>query len=133
MKFNHIGVFVSTLDSGRKYLESILHIANWTDPIEDPIQKVIVQFGIDMSGIRYEIIAPCGEGNPVQPLLLQSKNILNHVAYSVEDIGIEIKRLQGERCILISGPSPAVAFNRRKIAFLYTPLRFIIELIENKY
>lgn len=131
MKFNHIGVFVSTIDSGRKHLESILHIASWTDSIEDPIQKVIVQFGLDKSGIQYEIIAPLGEGNPVQPLLLQSKNILNHVAYNVENIDIEIKRLQGERCILISGPSPAVAFNNNKIAFLYTPLRFIVELIEN--
>lgn len=132
MKFDHIGVFVSTIDLGRKYLESILHITNWTDAIEDPIQKVIVQFGIDKSGIRYEIIAPCGEGNPVQPLLLQSKNILNHVAYNVENIDIEIKRLQRERCILISGPSPAIAFNNNKIAFLYTPLRFVLELIEDK-
>ena len=132
MKFDHIGVFVSTIDLGRKYLESILHITNWTDAIEDPKQKVIVQFGFDKSGIRYEIIAPCGEGNPVQTLLLQSKNILNHVAYNVENIDIEIKRLQRERCILISGPSPAIAFNNNKIAFLYTPLRFVVELIEDK-
>lgn len=132
MNFNHIGIFVPSLAEGKTYLESILNISNWSEPIEDPIQKVLVQFGKDQLGLCYEIIAPCGDNNPVEPLLIQSKNILNHVAYTVENIEIEIKRLQGERCILISGPSPAKAFDNNKIAFLYTPLRFIIELIENE-
>ena len=131
MKFDHIGIFCASLSSGRKHLENILLVGNWTDPVNDPIQKVSVQFGTDASGIRYELVAPCGENNPVEPLLAQSKNILNHVAYIVKDIYAEIKRLQEERCILISGPSPAKAFNNHNIAFLYTPLRFVIELIEN--
>lgn len=131
MKFDHIGIFVPSIAKGRKYLESILHVSNWTEPIDDPIQKVSVQFGKDILGICYEIVAPYGENNPVEALLSQSKNILNHVAYKVDNIDIEIERLRGERCILVSGPSPAKAFNNNKIAFLYTPLHFIIELIEN--
>lgn len=131
MKFDHIGIFVPSIATGRKYLESILHVSNWTEPVDDPIQKVSVQFGTDLLGICYEIVAPCGENNPVDVLLSQSKNILNHVAYKVDNIDIEIERLIGERCILVSGPSPAKAFNNNNIAFLYTPLRFIIELIEN--
>jgi len=131
MKFDHIGIFVSSMAIGRKYLESMLHVTEWTEPVDDPIQKVSVQFGKDQSGIQYELVAPCGENNPVEPLLAQSKNILNHVAYRVDNIDAEIERLRGERCILVSGPSPAKAFNNNKIAFLYTPLRFVIELIEN--
>ena len=131
MKFDHIGIFVASLALGRKHLENILQIGSWTEPVDDPIQKVSVQFGMDAFGIRYELVAPCGVNNPVDPLLAQSKNILNHVAYLVDDIGVEIERLKQERCILVSGPSPAKAFNNHKIAFLYTPLRFVIELIEN--
>lgn len=131
MQFDHIGIFVSGLANGRSYLEALLHVTHWTEPVDDPIQKVSVQFGTDQSGTRYELVAPCGENNPVEPLLLQSKNILNHVAYLVDDLDADIARLQGERCILVGGPSPAKAFDNRRIAFLYTPLRFVIELIEN--
>jgi methylmalonyl-CoA/ethylmalonyl-CoA epimerase len=132
MQFNHIGIFVSSLQIGRSYLENILNISDWTDSFDDPIQKVSVQFGKDVSGVCYEIIAPYGKDNPVETLLLQSKNILNHVAYNVDNINTEIIKLQNQRCILISGPSPAIAFNNNKIAFLYTPLKFVIELIENE-
>jgi methylmalonyl-CoA/ethylmalonyl-CoA epimerase len=131
MQFDHIGIFVSGLAAGRTHLENILQVTNWTDPVDDPIQKVSVQFGTDRSGTRYELVAPCGENNPVEPLLAQSKNIINHVAYLTDDLDAEISRLQKERCILVSGPSPAKAFDNRRIAFLYTPLRFVIELIEN--
>lgn len=131
MKFDHIGVFVPSLEIGRKHLENIFQISNWTNPVNDHLQKVYVQFGLDFSGIRYELVAPMGNNNPVDPLLKQSKNILNHVAYLVDDIDVSITRLKKERCLLISEPTPAVAFNNHRIAFLYTPLHFVIELIEN--
>ena len=131
MKFDHIGVFVPSLGVGRNYLENILQISNWTVPVDDHLQKVSVQFGVDLSGIRYELVAPCGANNPVDPLLKQSKNILNHIAYLVDDLDVSITKLEQERCLLISGPTPAIAFNNQRIAFLYTPLRFVIELIEN--
>lgn len=131
MKFDHIGVFVPSLDLGRKHLENIFQISNWTNPVNDHLQKVSVQFGLDLSGLRYELVAPLGNNNPVDPLLKQSKNILNHVAYLVDDLDVSITRLKKERCLLISKPTPAIAFNNRRIAFLYTPLHFVIELIEN--
>ncbi len=131
MKFDHIGIFAGSLTEGRKHLANLLQVSAWTTPVDDHIQKVSVQFGTDGSGIRYELVVPFGEGNPVEPLLHQSKNILNHVAYLVDDIDAEIKRMQQERCILVNGPHPAIAFGNKRIAFLYTPLRFIIELIEN--
>ena len=131
MTFDHIGVFVKTLESGRGYLGNILYISNWTIPVDDPIQRVSVQFGTDISGIRYELVAPFGENNPVDSLLKQAKNILNHVAYLVDNIESEIVRFQNEGCVLISPPSQAIAFGNKRVAFLYTPLRIIIELIEN--
>ena len=131
MKFDHIGVFVKSLSVGRKYLTEIVQIKSWSDPINDEIQGVSVQFGYDESGICYELVAPNAKINPVDKLLSQGKNIINHVGYKVNNIENEILRLQNLNCILVSGPTPAIAFNNKKIAFLYTPLKFIIELIEN--
>ena len=86
MEFDHIGIFVSSLSIGRNHLEKLLLVQDWTESVDDPIQKVSVQFANDLSGIKYELVAPYGIDNPVEPLLTQSKNILNHVAYCVDDI-----------------------------------------------
>ena len=130
MKFDHIGIFVSSLETGRIHMEKIFDIKQWSNPVKDPIQGVFVQFGYDSLNICYELVAPAAKTNPVDKVLKNSKNILNHVAYKVKDINSEISRLRDNKCILISGPSPALAFDNNNIAFLYTPLKFIIELIE---
>lgn len=131
MKFDHIGVFVKTLSSGREYLTEIVQIKSWSESFNDKIQGVSVQFGYDESGVCYELVAPNAEINPVDKLLSQGKNIINHVGYKVNNIEEEVLRLRSLNCLLVSGPTPAIAFNNKKIAFLYTPLKFIIELIEN--
>ena len=131
MKFDHIGVFVKTLSSGREYLTEIVQIKSWSESFNDKIQGVSVQFGYDESGVCYELVAPNAKINPVDKLLSQGKNIINHVGYKVNNIEEEVLRLRSLNCLLVSGPTPAIAFNNKKIAFLYTPLKFIIELIEN--
>ena len=130
MEFNHIGIFVNKLENGREELNNLFKIKKWQKPIIDNIQGVKVQFGYDASGICYELVAPYSNINPVDNVLNQGKNILNHVAYKVDNIDEAIKRLQKLNNILITGPVEAKAFDNKKIAFLFTKLRFIIELIE---
>jgi len=130
MEFNHIGIFVKSLEIGRQILTETLQIKNWSEPIVDSIQGVTVQFGYDSTDICYELVAPNAKVNPVDNVLKQGKNILNHVAYKVDNIDQAIKKLQDLNNILISGPVKAKAFNDKKITFLFTKLRFIIELIE---
>jgi hypothetical protein len=45
--FDHIGIVVRTLASGREYLSSLLGISEWTQEFYDPGIKVSVQFGRD--------------------------------------------------------------------------------------
>ena len=130
MEFNHIGIFVKTLENGRDELDKLFGIKKWYEPIIDDVQGVKVQFGYDSCGICYELVAPHSKINPVDNVLSQGKNILNHVAYKVDNIEEAIKRLQNLNNILITGPIKAKAFDNKRIAFLFTKLRFIIELIE---
>ena len=132
MKFNHIGLFVTDLDIGRSKLCSMLPITDISPIIEDPGIKVRIQFCTDDSGIRYELVAPWGENNPVQGALNSGKGILNHVAYSVSNLAQEASRLREEGCIPLGPAQQAVAFNSQLVIFFMTPLRFIIELIEEK-
>ena len=130
MNFDHVGLFVADLETGRQKLSALLPIAHISEPIDDAGMKVRVQFCTDTSGIRYELVAPFGEGNPVSGVLEHGKAILNHVAYRVADLKSEAARLRKEGAIPLGYARPAVAFDGRLVMFFLTPLRFIIELIE---
>jgi len=132
MIFDHIGIFVSALAEGRRHLDLLLGVKHWTEPVEDPQQKVVVQFGVDSSGIRYEIVAPCGNGNPVTQVLTSGRNILNHVAYRVADIDAALSEMRNSGSLPLGEAKPATAFNGNRIAFVLTPLRMIMELIEDR-
>ena len=130
MRFEHIGIFVQSLEKGHFHLSECFQIVDFTDPVDDYALKVRVQFCTDSSGIRYELVSPLGEENPVSGILKSGKNVLNHVAYRVENIELEIQRLRENGCLPFGEPTPALAFSGRRVVFLLTPLRFIIELVE---
>jgi methylmalonyl-CoA/ethylmalonyl-CoA epimerase len=131
MIFDHIGVFVRDLADGRRHLAAMLPIAGWTAPVDDPVINVRIQFGTDRSGLRYELVAPLGPGGPVDRALATGSNLLNHVAYRVADLDAEIRRLRRLACIPTGAPQPARAFAGRRVVFLLTPLRFVLELVED--
>jgi len=91
---------------------------------------VRIQFGVDRSGIRYELVAPLGEDNPVSGVVKSGKNVLNHVAYLVPDLDTAMEKMLAQDAVPLGPPMPAVAFNNRRVVFFYTSLRFIVELIE---
>lgn len=131
MKFDHIGLFVSDLDVGREKMSALFPIAKVSPVIEDAGLKVRIQFCTDASGIRYELVAPFGEGNPVSGVLESRKAILNHVAYLVTDLKSEAARLRREGALPLGPAKPAIAFDGRLVMFFLTPLHFIVELIED--
>lgn len=132
MIFDHIGLFVRDIEIGRRQLSTLLPIARWTEVVDDSRMKVRVQFGIDGSGIRYELVAPLGEPNPVARVLDEGKNILNHVAYRCADFESTCAALRREGAVPLGRPQPATAFGGARVAFYLTPLRFIVELVEDR-
>jgi methylmalonyl-CoA/ethylmalonyl-CoA epimerase len=131
MQFDHLGVFVKSLDEGLTHFHKMFHIKTISDEFHDPLLKVSVQLLVDSSGIRYETVAPNGLGNPVDAVLRERKNILNHVAYRTDEFENELVRLRAEGCLPLGKPVPAVAFDGSRVVFLLTPLRLILEIIEN--
>jgi len=130
MIFDHIGLFVADLDQGRRKLKALLPIAAFSEPVEDAGLKVRIQFATDASGVRYELVAPFGEGDPVSGVLASGQAILNHVAYRVEDLDADMARLRAEGALPLGPPAPAIAFGGRRGVFLLTRVRFILELVE---
>lgn len=130
MKFDHIAVTTTNLAAGRSLLTGSIGVCAWTQEFEDPINDVYVQFGRCPSGICYELIAPLSANSPVHGVLAKKINVLNHLAYLVDDLGAQSARLQASRWIPIAAPKPAIAYGGRHIQFLVSPSRLMIELIE---
>ena len=130
MRFDHVGLFVSDLEIGRQQLGALLPIREWNNPIHDPGMNIMVQFGVDESGLRYELVAPAGEPNPVSGVLASGHNILNHVGYRCENFEDAMAKLRAARAMPLGRPRPAVAFQGARIMFYLTPLKFVVELIE---
>ena len=130
MRFHHLGIIVRDMSEGERYLESLLSTLEWSKIFKDPIQQVEVRFGLDHSGIQYELIVPTQESSPVWSTLQSRKNILNHVAYIVENLPVTAEKLRNSSHIPLGPPQPAVAFMESPIQFFLNPLGFVVELIE---
>lgn len=130
MKFDHIGILADTLPQGRTTLAACFDICGWTAEFRDEVNGVFVQFGRDSSGICYEIVAPLNEHSPIMGAITARHNILNHVAYLVDDLSTEAKRLRQAKVYPVGPPRPAIAYGEKHIQFFVTPLRSILELIE---
>lgn len=130
--FDHIGVVVPSVDWGRPRLAPLWGVDQWTQVFEDPIHKVIVQFGRDASGIVYELVAPLGEDAPIKQALAKGQNLLNHVAYRTADLATAAGVLRGQGCIPLGRPAPAVAFGGQPVQFFLTPVRIILEVVQGQ-
>lgn len=130
MIFDHLGVVVPFLSDGRRHLLGLLNVDRWTEEFEDPVNNVWVQFGADRSGTCYELIAPRNDQSPVAQALRRGAPILNHVAYLVRSLDVEVSRLREHGCVPAGGAKPAIAYGGRPIQFLMSPMRFMLELIE---
>jgi methylmalonyl-CoA/ethylmalonyl-CoA epimerase len=131
MRFHHVGYAVQDI---RKYLAdflvpmfSPLHV---TDPVADPIQQVTVCFAEMPGGAVIELVEPLGDKSPVRSILGSSRGGLYHLCYEVDDLDHEVERFRGKGCLPLGKPVPAAAFNGRRIVFLLTPQRDLIELLE---
>jgi methylmalonyl-CoA/ethylmalonyl-CoA epimerase len=130
VKFDHIGVTASELETGRALLETSIGIAGWTEAFRDDINDVWVQFGHCESGICYELVAPLSDRSPVRAVLSKRINVLNHVAYLVNDLPAQGARLVASGWAEVGPARPAIAYGGRPIQFFVSPTRLMLELIE---
>jgi methylmalonyl-CoA/ethylmalonyl-CoA epimerase len=130
MKFDHVGVTTTSLDSGRTLLEGSIGVRAWTDEFRDDVNDVWVQFGRCDAGMCYELVAPLSERSPVNRVLSKKINVLNHLAYLVDDLSTAAARLLAMEFVPVAEARPAIAYGGGLIQFFVAPSRLMIELIE---
>jgi methylmalonyl-CoA/ethylmalonyl-CoA epimerase len=128
-EFHHLGVACRDLDSEERAW-SILGYRQEGADFEDPIQRVRGRFIVG-PGPRLELLMPLSSGSPLDNVL--SKGIkIYHQAFITERFDAAVEALQAQRCRLVGGPAPAVAFQGCRIAFFALPNLAIVEIIETR-
>jgi methylmalonyl-CoA/ethylmalonyl-CoA epimerase len=131
--FDHIGYVVDSIaDYARSWLLPMYPGTLIGETYEDPLQRVRVAFAEFPGHARLELIEPATPDSPVRKILTAKRGGLHHLCYSVDDMEQELERFLANGCLMISRPKPAVAFDGRRVAFLYTPQRDIIEFVERE-
>jgi methylmalonyl-CoA/ethylmalonyl-CoA epimerase len=115
------------MEAGRAFFSEVFG-ASVTEAVTDPIQKVQVCFA-RFDGGTVELVAPAGEGSPVDAVLKKGGGCY-HLCFETDDIEAEIARLRQHRFLPTGAPAPAVAFDQRRICFLYSREGRLIELVE---
>lgn len=129
MRVHHYGLATQSIDKSVSAFLS-LGYEKVTEIIHDPIQGVYLLFLKNKNDHLIELVAPADEKNPVTKIINKVGNSLYHICYEVADIEEQIAILKKERFIVVVAPVEAVAFNNRKICFLYHPSIGLIELLE---
>ncbi len=131
LTFHHLGVAVPDLDDAITTYESIFGYLLTAGPFADPVQQACVCFLQPQHNGEplIEAIAPLGEGSRVQRLIDKGAGAY-HAGYETDDLDDTIADVRAKGCLLIGEPTPAVAFDGRRIAWFYTPARQLVEVVE---
>jgi methylmalonyl-CoA/ethylmalonyl-CoA epimerase len=131
MTIDHVGIVVGSLDGATAYYTTTFGLRAINGRIIDPLQDVELQFLEDDGGARLELIRPLSANSPSARALTQGGG-LNHICYRVDDLESSMKMLVDTGAKVVREPLPAVAFDGRRVAFLYTRQRELIEFVETR-
>jgi len=128
----HVGVAVPSLGPATEALTALFGYRVVSGPFDDPIQKVQVNFLAKSSDdvAEIELIAPIAENSPIRSMLAKDGGGAYHLCFETSDIEGALAHAKKNGCIVVSPPVPAVAFEGRRIAWIYTRSRQLFELVE---
>ena len=130
-RFHHIGYAVADIAAYRRdFFDALFQPEAVTDPVADPIQRVRVCFAAMTGGTVIELVEPMGDDSPLGSVIGSARGGVYHLCYEVADLDAAILRFRQKRCMPLARPTPAAAFDGRRIVFLITPQRDLIELLE---
>jgi methylmalonyl-CoA/ethylmalonyl-CoA epimerase len=131
MKLHHVGIVTDNIKSAIRRHKELFGFVPITEIVDDPIQKVSVVMlsGPETGSVPIELIAPLSDDSPVSQIL-KGKARLYHLCFLVEDIEETLKNFRSQGAIIISGPVTAELYEGKRIAFAYTPDKYVVELLE---
>jgi len=128
---HHLGCVVPSISAVAEAFAASMS-ASWdVQIVHDPVQRVRVSFfkPVDARNPVYELVEPAGDDSPVTNFLKKGGG-LHHVCYEIDDIELGLKEARGAGFVMVSAPKPAVAFGGRRIAWICSKNRLLMEFLE---
>jgi methylmalonyl-CoA/ethylmalonyl-CoA epimerase len=134
MEIHHIGMVVKDINEHyTKYFGKALKCGELSQIYKDEKIGVNVAFVNLNNKIYLEFVEPLNDKSPVHNFLQKRGQSLHHLCFEVDDIEAECSNMQKESYFVTMSPTPAVAFNGRKVAFLLSKeANYLIELLEKE-
>jgi methylmalonyl-CoA/ethylmalonyl-CoA epimerase len=126
MRFHHIGIACNDISKTAKFVHSSFNIVTRTEVFFDIHQNVDLCLLTDEFGTNIELVS----GKIVEGFVKKKQN-LYHTCWEVTNLKKTIEHFCLNGAVIISEPKPAILFDKRKVAFLFTAIG-IVELLEEK-
>jgi methylmalonyl-CoA/ethylmalonyl-CoA epimerase len=129
--FHHVGFVVTSIADSVAGFANILQ-ADWDEQIfQDPNQGVWITFlkSRRVGDPLWELVEPADQKSPVYSFADKGGG-LHHVCYVVDHLEPALASARSRGAIVTRQPLPAVAFGGRRIAWIYTKNRLLIEYLE---
>jgi methylmalonyl-CoA/ethylmalonyl-CoA epimerase len=117
MKLDHIGIAVQDLEATESLLKKLLGRAHYK---REEVAGQAVTTSFFTAGdqeAKIELLAATGDG-PIQKYLAKRGNGIHHLAFEVDDIAAEMRRLEEDGFELLS-PMPLEGADNKLICFLH--------------
>jgi len=131
---HHIGYVVASIADGIDRWRLALSAISVTEIYEDEIQQARVAFlDLPPTGLtKVELVEPLGQDSRVAGFLNEGGG-LHHLCFEVDDIELQISQMKVQKAMLLRRPQPAVAFGGRRIGWMLTREKLLIEYLERAH
>src|SRR5208283_5470544 len=128
---HHLGFVVASISKAAEQFAASM-AACWDGKvIHDPLQGARVTFfsSLDARNPVFELVEPACDLSPVSNFLKKGGG-LHHVCYEIDDLESGLREAQATGLVIAVAPTPAVAFSGRRIAWVCSRSRLLMELLE---
>lgn len=130
-KFHHVGFVVPSISETANSFARTMSMQWDGEVVHDPNQKVRVSFlhGESPTDALLELVEPAGDDSPVLGFLKRGGG-LHHVCFVVSSLEKQLEESRSQRSLVVRPPLPAAAFGGRRIAWVYTRQKLLVEYLE---
>lgn len=130
-RIEHLGIAVESIEESTAVFEKLLGTDVYKEEI---VESEGVRTAFLMVGeSKVELLEATNEDSAIAKFLSKNRGGFHHVAFEVDDIDMELKRLEGEGFQLIH-QSPKDGADNKRIAFLHpkSTRGLLVELCQEK-
>jgi methylmalonyl-CoA/ethylmalonyl-CoA epimerase len=93
------------------------------------VQRVRVVFLYFSVGSAVELVEPAAPDSPVSSLAEKGGGF-HHLCFEVDDLEAHMAFMRTQKALLVRKPQPAVAFEGRRIGWMITREKMLVEYLE---